>query len=77
MVITHENMRRWQMNFWCAEPVMEPAPAGYIRFDLSVPPFPNLAELSPSDRKKLRRLLARHPEYLLTEVIIDSKQAIQ
>ena len=69
MQITRENYRRWAMRFWLAEPHIDPCPEdGYVCLSPLQPSFPNLATLTPSERRKMRRVLAHHPEYLEHEV---------
>lgn len=64
MQITRENYRRWAMRFWLAEPHIDPCPDGYVCLSPHRPSFPDLATLTPSERRLLIPVIARHPEYL-------------
>jgi len=59
MLITGENLIR----YWAAEPVRDPVKDCCIRIGGIC--LPDLATLSPEEKKILRPVLERHPEYLL------------
>jgi hypothetical protein len=60
------------LQFWLREPKIDPVPEGYIRLDFRIPPFPDLAELTPAERVAFRDLLTKHAEYMV-EIWCGSK----
>jgi len=69
MVITRANI----IKFWLAEPQVAPVPEGYFEIDFVTPPFPDLGALTPRERRKLGRVIAKHPEYLEHEIWCDRR----
>lgn len=67
--------KRGILRFWLSEPEIDntPVPAGYHRLDFRNPPFPDTRTLGPDERKAIRDLVAKHPEYLLLEIYCDHK----
>jgi hypothetical protein len=65
MYITREGIIR----YWASEPIKE-YKEGY--FSLNQVPFPDLKSLLPKEKKVMRRVLKKHPEYLL-EIWCDKK----
>jgi hypothetical protein len=58
MIITREGIIR----YWLSEPVRDYR-EGYLNLNQSC--FPDLTELSATERDALRLVIQRHPEYLL------------
>lgn len=58
------------MRYWLTEPERH-YQEGYI--NVGEIPFPDLKTLMPAERKALRKVLERHPEYLHEIACLDNK----
>jgi hypothetical protein len=61
MIITREGL----IAYWASEPVSKREPGRII---LGLPPFPDLTFLTAAEKKILRDVIAKHPEYLENEI---------
>ena len=62
MLITHEGI----IEYWLSEPKRQGLHGDWRDLlDFTQIPFPDLQELTASEREGIRRLLEKHPEYLL------------
>jgi hypothetical protein len=65
MKMTREQMVR----YWASEPKIKPCEPGCIRINLTDIPFPDLTNLTPTERDIMRDVIRKHPEYLQDVVV--------
>lgn len=65
MIITREGI----VEHWRREPQARIVPDGYICLNWHVH-FPDVETLSPDEKKILKPVLERHPEYLRHEIVV-------
>lgn len=61
--MTHEML----VDYWCSKPQRN-YQEGHINLDLNEPGFPNLLECTPEQKTRLRKVLKKYPDSLLSKL---------